>query len=150
MKPLIVLLVSFVIALIVTRLIVGDFNVALSGRIAMASMLAFTAIGHFAFTKGMVMMIPDFISFKKALVYFTGVIEILAAAGLLISSYQVLTAWLLIVFFIVLLPANINAAIRHIDYQKGTFTGSGLTYLWFRVPLQILFILWTYFSAIRF
>ena len=142
MKPLIVLLVSFVIALIVTRLIVGDFNVALSGRIAMASMLAFT--------KGMVMMIPDFIPFKKALVYFTGVIEILAAAGLLISSYQVLTAWLLIVFFIVLLPANINAAIRHIDYQKGTFTGSGLTYLWFRVPLQILFILWTYFSAIRF
>ena len=150
MKPLIVLLVSFVIALIVTRLIVGDFNVALSGRIAMASMLAFTAIGHFAFTKGMVMMIPDFIPFKKALVYFTGVIEIFAAAGLLISSYQVLTAWLLIVFFIVLLPANINAAIRHIDYQKGTFTGSGLTYLWFRVPLQILFILWTYFSAIRF
>ena len=150
MKPLIVLLVSFVIALIVTRLIVGDFNVALSGRIAMASMLAFTAIGHFAFTKGMVMMIPDFIPFKKALVYFTGVIELLAAAGLLISSYQVLTAWLLIVFFIVLLPANINAAIRHIDYQKGTFTGSGLTYLWFRVPLQILFILWTYFSAIRF
>ena len=150
MKPLVVLLVSFVIALIVTRLIVGDFNVALSGRIAMASMLAFTAIGHFAFTKGMVMMIPDFIPFKKALVYFTGVIEILAAAGLLISSYQVLTAWLLIVFFIVLLPANINAAIRHIDYQKGTFTGSGLTYLWFRVPLQILFILWTYFSAIKF
>jgi uncharacterized membrane protein len=150
MKPLIVLLVSFVIALIVTRLIVGDFNVALSGRIAMASMLAFTAIGHFAFTKGMVMMIPDFIPFKKALVYFTGVIEILAAAGLLIYSYQVLTAWLLIVFFIVLLPANINAAIRHIDYQKGTLTGSGLTYLWFRVPLQILFILWTYFSAIRF
>jgi uncharacterized membrane protein len=150
MKPLIVLLVSFVIALIVTRLIVGDFNVVLSGRIAMALMLAFTAIGHFTFTKGMVMMIPDFIPFKKALVYFTGVIEILAAAGLLISSYQVLTAWLLIVFFIVLLPANINAAIRHIDYQKGTFTGSGLTYLWFRVPLQILFILWTYFSAIRF
>ena len=150
MKPLIVLLVSFVIALIVTRLIIGDFNIALSGRIAMALMLAFTAIGHFAFTKGMVMMIPDFIPFKKALVYFTGVIELISEAGLLISSYQVLTAWLLIVFFIVLLPANINAAIRHIDYQKGTFTGSGLTYLWFRIPLQILFILWTYFSAIRF
>ena len=150
MKPLIVLLVSFVIALIVTRLIVGDFNVALSGRIAMASMLAFTAIGHFAFTKGMVMMIPDFIPFKKNLVYFTGVIEILAAAGLLISSYQVLTAWLLIVFFLVLLPANINAAIHHVDYQKGSFEGNGTNYLWFRVPLQILFILWVYFAAIKF
>jgi uncharacterized membrane protein len=116
----------------------------------MALMLAFTAIGHFAFAKGMVMMIPDFIPFKKALVYFTGVIEILAAVGLLIPSLKVLTAWLLIVFFILLLPANINAAIRHIDYQKGNFEGSGVNYLWFRVPLQILFILWTYFSAIRF
>ena len=83
MKPLIVLLVSFVIALIVTRLILGDFNIALSGRSAMALMLAFTEIGHFAFTKGMAMMIPDFIPFKKALVYFTGVIEILAAADFL-------------------------------------------------------------------
>ena len=150
MKPLIVLLVSFVIALIATKLISGNFTIAPSGRIAMAIMLAFTAIGHFAFTKGMAMMISDFIPFKKALVYFTGVIEILAAVGLLIPSFQVLTAWLLIVFFILLLPANINAAIRHVDYQKGTFEGSGVNYLWFRVPLQILFIVWTYFSAIRF
>jgi uncharacterized membrane protein len=150
MKPLIVLLVSFGIALMVTRLIQSDFNLAFSGRVAMAVMLGFTAIGHFAFTKGMVMMIPNAIPFKKGLVYCTGVIEIFAAAGLLIPSVRVLTAWLLIVFFIVLLPANINAAIRHVDYQKGTFEGSGVSYLWFRVPLQNLFILWTYFCAIRF
>ena len=150
MKPLIVLLVSFVIALIMTRLILGDFNIGLSGRIAMALMLAFTAIGHFVFTKGMAMMIPNSIPFKKALVYFTGVIEIVAAIGLLIPTFKVLTAWLLIIFFILLIPANINAAVRHIDYQRGTFEGSGVTYLWFRVPLQILFILWTCFFAVRF
>jgi uncharacterized membrane protein len=150
MKPLIVLLVSFVIALLVMKLALNNFDLTLSGRIAMAVMLAFTAIGHFAFTKGMVMMIPDFIPFKKGLVYFTGAIEIAAAAGLLIPALQVLTAWLLILFFILLLPANISAAIRHVDYQKGTFEGSGVIYLWFRVPLQLLFILWTYVSAIRF
>jgi uncharacterized membrane protein len=150
MKPLIVLLVSFVIALLVMKLALNNFDLTLSGRIAMAVMLAFTAIGHFAFTKGMVMMIPDFIPFKKGLVYFTGAIEIAAAAGLLIPALQVLTAWLLILFFILLLPANISAAIRHVDYQKGTFEGSGVIYLWFRVPLQLLFILWTYFSAIIF
>jgi uncharacterized membrane protein len=55
----------------------------------------------------------------------------------------------LIVFFVLLLPANINAAIKHIDYQKGTFEGQGLNYLWFRIPLQILFIVWTYMSAIK-
>src|SRR6202008_2360902 len=147
MKPLIVLLLSFVIALIATKFTYTNFDCALSARIAMAAMLVFTAIAHFAFTKGMAMMIPGFIPWKKGLVYLTGIIEICAAAGLLIPDYRVVTAWLLIVFFVLLIPANIKAAIRHIDYQKGTFDGSGPAYLWFRVPLQILFIVWTYFAA---
>jgi uncharacterized membrane protein len=58
--------------------------------------------------------------------------------------------WALILFFILVLPGNIKAAIHHIDYQKGTFDGYGPNYLWFRVPLQILFIGWTYISAIKF
>ena len=84
------------------------------------------------------------------MVYFTGFIEIFAAIGLQIPSVRVLTAWLLILFFVLLLPANINAAIKHVDYQKGTFEGSGTNYLWFRVPLQILFIVWTYMSSIKY
>ena len=94
-------------------------------------------------------MIPDWVSFKTELVYLTGIIEILAAIGLLIPAYQTLTGWSLIIFFIAILPVNINAAIKHIDYQKGTFDGSGANYLWFRVPLQILFIAWVYFSVLH-
>ena len=150
MKPLIVLVISFAIALVVSKFALDKFDVALSGRIAMAIMLTFTSVAHFAFTKGMEMMIPPFIPYKKAMVYLTGVIEICAAVGLLIASVRILAGWLLILFFTLLLPANIYAAIKHIDYQKGTFEGNGVNYLWFRVPLQILFILWTYVSAIRF
>jgi hypothetical protein len=29
-----------------------------------------------------------------------------------------------------ILPANINAAINKVDYQKGTADGKGLSYLW--------------------
>lgn len=116
----------------------------------MSVMLAFTSIAHFVFPKGMAMMIPNFIPFKKELVYFTGITALAAAIGLLIPNLRSLTAWSLILFFVLILPANINAAIRHIDYQKGTFAGAGTNYLWFRVPLQILFILWVYFAAIRF
>ncbi|MEO5893118.1 MAG: hypothetical protein ABIQ31_22905 [Ferruginibacter sp.] len=150
MKPLIILTGSFVIAVFVTRIITGNYEVELSARIAMAVMLVFTAIGHFFFTKGMVMMLPGFIPFKKAVVYITGLLEIIAAAGLLVPATKTLTGWFLILFFLLLLPANINAAIRQIDYQKGTRDGNGIGYLWFRVPLQILFILWVYFSAIHF
>src|SRR5690625_5115903 len=97
----------------------------------------------------MSMMLPDFIPFKNETVYLTGVIDIAAAIGLFIPNFRCVTAWLLIVFFILILPAYIFAAINHIVYQKGTFYGHGLTYLWFRVPLQVLFIVWTYLSAIK-
>jgi uncharacterized membrane protein len=60
-----------------------------------------------------------------------------------------LTAWLLILFFFLILPANINAAVNKIDYQKGTTDGNGLNYLWFRVPLQVFFIAWVYFFGVR-
>jgi uncharacterized membrane protein len=150
MKSLIVLLTVFGISVFALKIATHNYDIALSARIAMSAMLLFTAVGHFAFTKGMTMMIPDFIPFKTAMVYLTGIIEILAAIGLLIPGLRVLTAWLLILFFVLLLPSNIKAAIKHIDYQKGAFDGSGLNYLWFRIPLQILFIVWIYFSSIRF
>lgn len=149
MKPLIVLVAAFAIALLANKILKGNFKFALSGRIAMAAMLLFTAIGHFALTKGMAMMLPDFMPFKTLTVQLTGVIEIAAAIALLIPKFSRITGCLLIAFFILILPANIYASINHIDYQNGTFEGPGPTYLWFRIPLQILFIVWTYFSAIK-
>ncbi len=150
MKPLLVLLVTFGIAVFTLKGIRKEYDLALAARMAMSAMLIFTALAHFAYNKGMVMMMPEFIPYKREIVYFTGVIEILAAIGLLLPNVRVHAAWLLILYFVLLLPANINAAIKHIDYQKGNFEGSGLNYLWFRVPLQVLFIIWTYISAIRF
>jgi uncharacterized membrane protein len=149
MKPLIVLLASFMIALMAIKILDNRFDYALAARIAMAVMLIFTSIAHFVFTRGMAMMIPPFLPFKTGLVYFTGIIEIIAAIGLLTPVISVATGWLLMAFFALLLPANIYAAIKRIDYQKGTFNGRGLSYLWVRVPLQILFIVWTYMSSIR-
>ncbi len=150
MKPLVALLGVFVTSLFATRLFDGELNFSLAGRMAMSAMLIFTSIGHFVFVQGMTMMIPGFVPFKKQIVYLTGVFEIAAAIGLLIPSFQLWTAWLLILFFVVILPANIQAAIKKIDYQKGRNDGPGLNYLWFRVPLQIFFIAWVYVFAIRF
>lgn len=150
MKPLIVLVVVFMVAVAIIKVMRGIYDLPLAARIAMSAMLVFTAIGHFAFTKGMTMMLPSFFPFKKAVVYVTGGLEILAASALLVPALKAPTGWFLIIFFTLLLPANIHAAVHHVDYQRGTLNGSGLMYLWFRVPLQVFFIAWTYFSAIRF
>ena len=145
MKPLLVLLISFGLAVFAIKIISHSYDLTLSMRIAMSVMLLFTAMAHFAFSKGMTQMIPASFPFKLPIVYLTGFIEIAAAIGLQIASVRNLTGWSLIIFFMLILPANIHAAIKHVDYQKGTTQGKGLNYLWFRVPLQIFFIAWTYF-----
>ena len=147
MKPFFVLLIVFLLALVVVKITNGWWNYIFAGNLAMSLMLVFTSIGHFAFPKGMSMMMPGYIPFKKELVYATGLIEIAAATGLLIPSIRHLTAILLIVFFICVLPANIYAAINKVNYQKATYGGPGPTYLWFRVPLQVLFIAWVWYFS---
>jgi len=149
MEPLIVLIAAFVLSLIISKLVTRQPKLILSGNIAMSAMLFFTAIGHFVYPSGMVMMLPDFIPFKLGMVYFTGIVEIAAAIGLLIPALRYWTGVLLVIFFILVLPANINAAIKQVDLKNASYTGKGISYLWFRVPLQILFIVWVWYFAIR-
>lgn len=149
MKPFFVLLGSFLICLLVLKLTKKQLDYQLAGKISMAIMLLFTALGHFMFTKGMASMIPTIIPFKTELVYATGLMEILFAIGLIYPKYSYLTGVTLIIFFILILPSNIKASIDGLNYQTGKLDGQGLSYLWFRVPLQILFILWVFFSAVK-
>jgi len=148
METLITLLETFSISLIVQKIYLKRYKFALAGRIAMAAMLVLTTMGHFLFTKGMAMMIP-FLPFPTEIVYATGFIELLAAIGLLLPKYKTPTGWFLILFFIVLLPANIYAAAKHINIETADYDGESFSYLWFRIPLQLLFIVWVYWSAIR-
>lgn len=148
METLITLLGTFLISLIIQKIWLKEYKFALAGRIAMAAMLVLTTIGHFLFTEGMAMMIP-FLPFPIEIVYITAFIELSAAIGLLLPKYKTPTGWFLILFFILLLPANIYAAANHINIETAAYDGEGLDYLWFRIPLQLLFIVWVYWSAIR-
>jgi uncharacterized membrane protein len=97
----------------------------------------------------MTAMIPDFVPLKLPIVYATGILEILMAFGLVFSNYQFVVGWILIIFFLLILPANIKAAMENINYQTGEHSGEGLSHLWFRIPLQIIFIVWVCLSAIK-
>ncbi|MEO0330724.1 MAG: hypothetical protein AAF223_03415, partial [Bacteroidota bacterium] len=124
-----------------------EYKLQLAGRIAMAVMLMFTAIGHFIFPEGMAAMIPSFFPFKKFTVAFTGILEILFAIGLLTYRDKKRIDSLVIIFFLLVLPVNIHAAIEGVNYQTGALDGPGVAYLWFRIPLQLFFIAWVYFSS---
>ncbi len=149
MEPLIVLIVAFATGLLITRIVKKVWLVSFTGTMAMSIMLLFTAMGHFLYPAGMALMLPDFIPRRLEIIYLTGGIEILAATGLLIPRYRKLAAILLIIFFVLVLPANIYAAIHHVNLKTATYDGSGVNYLWFRVPLQLLFITWAYYFSVR-
>jgi uncharacterized membrane protein len=148
MKPFIVLLIAFVSACAVLYLAYGKWEICWAGNIAMSIMLAFTSLGHFLFPKGMAMMLPDFIPHKKLLIYLTGFWELLAAVGVLIPDLRHVTSLALILFFICIFPANVNAAMKRVNLEKANYEGNGPEYLRFRVPLQIFLIVWLWYFGV--
>jgi uncharacterized membrane protein len=114
-------------------------------RDGLSLMLVFTGISHFtSMREDFVRMMPASIPWPRAMVYFTGVCEIVGAVGLLLSEFRVAASYALVAFFLAVLPANIHAARTGV-----TLRGKPATNLWLRVPMQILFIAIAFWSAVR-
>lgn len=149
MKLLTILFITFILALIGTKIFQGNWNFLFSGNLGMAVFIVFTGFAHFKFQKGMALMIPDFVPAKMFWVYFTGLIEIAAGVGLMIPSTRELTAVLLIIFFILIFIANVNSSKKNINIFKADYSGPGMGYLYKeRIPMQIILIGWTWFFGI--
>jgi uncharacterized membrane protein len=99
-------------------------------------MFAFTGIAHFNRMKqDLVRMVPAVFPQPLLLVYFTGILELMGAAGLLLPRFRLLAGICLIALLIAMFPANVNAAIK-----GTTLAGKPATALWLRTPMQVLFI----------
>jgi len=107
-------------------------------------MLVLTASAHFTKMKeDLVRMVPGWVPWPRAIVYFTGVCELAGAVGLLVPSLRLAAGMALIAFFILVFPANVKAA------RSGVGVGSkSATPLWLRAPMQALFIALTWWSAV--
>jgi uncharacterized membrane protein len=110
----------------------------------MAVMLLFTASAHFVPADVTVMpnhadlvrMVPPFLPYADALVYATGVLELLGAIGLVLTATRWPAAVGLAALFVLLLPANIHAATADVPFANG----EAATPLWQRIPEQILYL----------
>ena len=142
MKPLIILLVVFILTLLAGYLFTSEWELVFAGNLAMSAMLMFTALGHFKYPHGMSLMVPDILPFRVTIIYVTGLLEIAAAIGLMVPTVRHIAAVFLIIFFIAILPANIYGAMKRVNLEKGNYEGPGPSYLWFRIPLQLFFIAW--------
>ena len=113
-------------------------------RVGLTLFFIFSSIGHFALTEPMARMLPPVVPYRVALVYITGVLELLGAVGVWIPRLTKVVGLLLIVMLVGLLPANIYSALNRVDFGGH---GAGPSYLLVRVPFQLFAIWWTYFAT---
>jgi uncharacterized membrane protein len=144
MLVLLVLTCSIVILRLVGEVGIHSLDSwAAATRGGLAVMLVFTASAHFTTMKeDLVAMVPSWVPWRRAAIYFTGVCELLGAIGLVVSSLREVAGVALILFFILVFPANVKAAIK-----GTTLRGKPATSLWLRAPMQLLFIVLTWWST---
>jgi len=98
---------------------------------------------HFVMDDAFAQIVPPGLPFPVGIVWLTGVMELVFAAGLLLRRHLVLTGILLSLYLLAVLPANIYMAIEDVPLGDGQQLGPLI--LWIRVALQfplIAFILW--------
>lgn len=111
-------------------------------QVVLALSMVAAGVLHFVIPVQFIKIVPGFLPFPAALVYISGVIEILLGIGLLIPPVSRLSAIGLVALFIAVYPANINMAVNliHIDGlpdQNWWFHA-------FRLPFQFVLIAWAY------
>jgi uncharacterized membrane protein len=114
-----------------------------SALYALAVMFVFTATAHFNKMKhDLAQMIPSYFPHPLLVVYITGVLELLGAAGLVLLRFRRLAGICLIALLVGMFIANVNAAQRGVILR-----GKPPTPLWLRAPMQILFIALLWWST---
>jgi uncharacterized membrane protein len=108
-------------------------------RVLLAVFIILAGTLHFVIPDPFVKIVPSSLSHPLALVYISGVCEIVGGIGLLLPPVSQAAAWGLILLFIAVFPANINMAVHNIDLP-GIPDSSVLR--WGRLPLQAVLITW--------
>ncbi|SEG19011.1 Uncharacterized membrane protein [Halpernia humi] len=108
-------------------------------KFALIFLLIFAGLMHFLKPYFFIKIIPSYVPFPLKMVYISGVVEILCGLLLLFPQTQSFGAYLSILLFIAVFPANIEMAK---DFYLMHHKYFWLTVL--RLPLQFVLIWWAY------
>lgn len=107
--------------------------------------VGFVAAGvlHFVWPRVYARIVPPFLPFPMALVYISGVAEILGGIAVLIPSLRPWAGVGLIALLIAVFPANLYMAIG----PERAGLGVAPVWLWLRLPLQLVLIAWVWWAT---
>jgi uncharacterized membrane protein len=111
---------------------------------ALAVMLVMTASAHFTGMRhDLERMVPKVFPRPMWIIYTTGVLELMGAAGLLLPRVREAAGICLIALLLAMFPANVKAA------QEGLLLrGKRATGLWLRLPMQAFFIVLIWWASV--
>jgi uncharacterized membrane protein len=99
-------------------------------------------VNHFVNPSFYVAIMPPYLPWHAALVYASGVAEVVLGAMLLVERLRVVAAWGLVALLIAVFPANVHMALHPELYPTIPVAG-----LWLRLPLQGVLVLWVLWYA---
>ena len=109
------------------------------GLYLMSFLYLFAGLTHFRKPQMYERIMPPRIPWKRFLVYFTGVWEMMAAVLLLVPLTRAFAAWSIIVLLVVVFPANLQMAK---NFRRKKHKHYWLALL--RLPLQGVLVWWAW------
>jgi len=112
------------------------------GLLALSPFYFAAGINHFVNPDFYLAIMPPYLPGHLALVYLSGVFEVVGGIAVLVPGTRALAGWGLIFLLIAIFPANIHMAL-HADQ----FPDVAASALYGRLPLQFLLMAWAYWAT---
>jgi uncharacterized membrane protein len=97
---------------------------------------------HFVNPDAYLPLMPEYLPAHLALIYISGVAEILGGVGLLVPKTRRAAAWGLVALLFAVWPANVHVALENVPLF-GAEQGAG-GWNWVRVVFQLPLLAWAY------
>lgn len=115
-------------------------------RYLMGFLYALAGVTHFLAPRRFARIVPPQLSRPRALVYLSGVAEIVFGLGVLIRRTRRASAWGIVALLIAVFPANVYMATDDlaVELVPDRYAGAARIAAWIRLPLQGVLILWAW------
>lgn len=113
-------------------------------RWALALFFVAAGINHFIMPELYLGMMPRWVPAPEAANAIAGVAEILGGLGVLVPATRRMAGWGLLALLVAIFPANLHVAL------EGKMPGTALSpaALWLRLPFQVLFLAWVWWTTL--
>ena len=115
-----------------------DMTIRLFSRYALALLFVLAGIWHFVHPATYLAIMPPQLPAPLALVYVSGIFEMLGGLGLLSARTRRLAGWGLLALLVAVFPANVYMALIHEQLHIPGWVA------WGRLPLQLPLLWWVW------